>query len=289
MIRMKAPAKVNLVLEITGKRRDGYHNISSIMQTIDLYDKLSFDYSPDLGFHCDEKEIDVASNLVLRAAHAIKQRCGYKGGAVITLEKKIPWNAGLGGGSSDAAVTLMALNKLWSAGFSRAELVRMSLDIGSDIAFFMYGGTCLVEGRGDVIKELPDMQRKWFILVHPAVNVPEAKTASLYKMAGSQQFTDGNYCTASQDVLNSTGGIEGKSLYNAFESVAFKAYEGLQVSWDIFKQTVKGSVHLAGAGPVLFAMVDDKDTAYAIADNLRAFDLKVFVASSLARNEIGYR
>ena len=126
MIEVPAPAKVNLVLEVLGKREDGYHEIRSLIQTIDLCDDLYFEANSEIQFECNVDTLQTPDNLVLKAAELVKNTYGYKHGAKIRLEKVIPSSAGLGGGSSDAAMTLLALNKLWRLHLKREDLLQLA-------------------------------------------------------------------------------------------------------------------------------------------------------------------
>ena len=146
MLTVYAPAKINLVLEVLGKDND-YHRISSIVQSIDLCDVLNVQLDEEIGFECDEPSLK-RDNLVTRAATLLKESTKCSLGARIELRKHIPWGVGLGGGSSDAAATLLALNELWGLGLPLSELVHLASKLGSDVPFFIHKGTALVEGKG---------------------------------------------------------------------------------------------------------------------------------------------
>jgi 4-diphosphocytidyl-2-C-methyl-D-erythritol kinase len=285
---MRAPAKLNLVLEILGRRSDGYHDISSIMQTVDLCDELSFDHADTLWLQCTAGELEVKDNLVLKAARLLKQKCGYAKGATIILKKNIPWGAGLGGGSSDAAITLLALNRLWSAGYSEEELINIGSEIGSDVPFFIKGGTCLAEGRGEKLSALMDMQQAWFVLVIPEMKAPPDKTAAMYKMVNEALFTGGQHTSGARDALAKENRLTGQYLYNAFDTLALKAYPGLETCRDTFKQAGAGKICLAGSGPVLFTLLDNKRRAEEMVEKLRSMKLMALAIRSLKRSELGY-
>ena len=143
-LTLKARAKVNLTLEVLGRREDGYHDIASIIQTIDLCDTLSLEPADSILFECDKPELQSQDNLALKAAYLLKASTGYDGGARITLLKGIPVSAGLGGGSSDAAATLTGLNTFWGLGLPLDELIPLAAQLGSDVPFFLHGGTAMV-------------------------------------------------------------------------------------------------------------------------------------------------
>src|SRR5512136_2681922 len=162
MLTVRAPAKVNLVLEVLGKDND-YHRISSIVQSIDLCDVLSLQPDEELRFECNVPSLE-QDNLVTRAARLLRESMKCSPGARIDLRKHIPWGVGLGGGSSDAAAALLALNELWGLRLPLSELDRLASKLGSDVPFFIHKGTALIEGRGDKVTPLPSLSATWFVL-----------------------------------------------------------------------------------------------------------------------------
>ncbi len=158
-ITVHAPAKINIFLEITGKRQDGYHNISSIFCLIKLSDELHFEKIKNaegvIDFFCDAKELNSKDNIVVKAARKILETARSKDGLKITLKKKIPWGAGLGGGSSDAAATIVAVNKIFNLKLPNEKLMQIGLSLGADVPFFLSSTTCaFVEGIGEKIHPL---------------------------------------------------------------------------------------------------------------------------------------
>lgn len=180
-ITLKAPAKINLFLEITGKRQDGYHNLESIMQTVSLYDELTAEDSEDdcIILECSDKNLPAdETNIVYKAAKALKEHFKIDRGAKIFLKKEIPMGAGLGGGSSDAAAALKALTELWGIKAEKRVLERIAAKLGADVPFFLTGGTAFCQGIGDQITPLPDIAKVPIILVNPGFGV---STPSVYK------------------------------------------------------------------------------------------------------------
>lgn len=180
-IKLKAPAKINLFLEITGKRPDGYHNLESIMQTVSLYDEVTVeDCAGDtINLECSDKNLPAdESNIVFKAAKALKEHFKIGRGVKIYLKKEIPMGAGLGGGSSDAAATIKALVKLWDIKAEKSELERIAAKLGADVPFFLTGGTALCEGIGDIVTPLRNITRMPIILVNPGFSI---STPSVYK------------------------------------------------------------------------------------------------------------
>ena len=172
-----APAKLNLFLHVTGRRDDGYHLLQSVFQLIDLQDTLHFQLRDDDAI---VRTTDIASlppeqDLTVRAARLLQSDALARGlavgGAEIAIEKRLPMGGGIGGGSSNAATTLIALNHLWGTGLSRAELMRLGLQLGADVPFFLFGGNAFVEGIGEQLTPIQTPEG-WFVLIHPGVSVP---------------------------------------------------------------------------------------------------------------------
>lgn len=172
-----APAKLNLFLHVTGRRSDGYHLLQSVFQLIDLHDTLHFDLRDDDAI---KRTTDIAGvpsdeDLVVRAARLLRAAAAERGiataGVDIAITKRLPMGGGIGGGSSDAATTLLALNHLWETGFTRAELMRLGLALGADVPFFLLGKNAFVEGIGEQLTPLATPPA-WFVVVHPGVSVP---------------------------------------------------------------------------------------------------------------------
>lgn len=167
---LKAPAKINWFLSVVGKRPDGYHDLVSLMQCVDLFDGLQFSGSDQIEV-ISEIEVPVKDNLVYKAAMLLREKTSYRGGASIRLRKEIPMAAGLGGGSSDAAFTLLGLNRLWGLGLGREQLMGLAADIGSDVPFFIAGSTAMVEGRGERVMPLAAALEATLLLVNPGIAV----------------------------------------------------------------------------------------------------------------------
>ena len=180
VVSLKAHAKINLFLEILDKRNDGYHEIETIMQEIDLADNLQFEETQEgVKLECNDKNIPLnQDNLVCKAANLILKECGINKGVLITLEKRIPVGAGLGGGSSDAAATLKALNLLWKVGLNDGELMEFAAKLGSDIPFFIKGKTSLCSGRGEKISPVEVRNKMDYLILFPHVHI---STETIYK------------------------------------------------------------------------------------------------------------
>lgn len=178
---VKAPAKINLSLDVLYKRTDGYHELEMVMTTVDLADRLELELLNDdrIVIHSQTRFVpDDDRNLAYKAAKLLKDRFNIKSGASITIEKNIPVAAGLAGGSSDAAAVLRGMNKLWDLRLTLDELAELGAEIGSDVSFCVYGGTALAKGRGEIITPLPPPPNCWVVLAKPAIGV---STAEVYE------------------------------------------------------------------------------------------------------------
>jgi len=278
---IKAPAKINLTLEVLAKRPDGFHEIRSVIQTIDLYDSLRFRSNRQLRFSCDKPDFIVEESLVSRAAAMLQEASGSAEGATIEIKKRIPMVAGLGGDSSDAAAVLSGLNKLWKLGLSPAKLLELAPKLGSDVPFFLYGGTALVEGRGEKIKALPPLPRRWVVLLVPPFSRVKGKTTKLYASLKPGHYTDGQITEKLVKVLNEGRGFKPSLLFNTFENVAFELFPKLGLYRDHFIKLGAYNVHLAGSGPALFAVLDDKFQAENLYARCEQQNLECYLAETL--------
>ena len=263
MLTLEAPAKINLTLEVTGRREDGYHDIASIMQTVDLTDELTFDEADELTLECDAPELQTEDNLVLRAARLLRQHAGVVRGARIGLRKRIPHPAGLGGGSSDAATALTGLCRLWGLDMTARDLTPLAASLGSDIPFFLHGGTALVSGRGEKVRPLPAAELGWIIILAPDL-VTENKTAAMYGRLSPSDMTRGFLTRKLAARIAGGSDVPPQFLFNVFDSVALEAFEPLESYWRTLEDLGAREVHLAGSGPAMFAPVSRKEIGTAI-------------------------
>jgi len=283
MLTVLAPAKLNLVLEVLGKRADGYHEIRSIVQTIGLCDTLEFELDDDLRFDCPIEELRGSDNLVLAAARLLAKAAGIKPRASIMLKKRIPWGMGLGGGSSDAAACLLGLNCLWQLGVPIDGLVGIGSRIGSDVPFFLHGGTCLVEGRGEQVIPMPDLPVQWLILLTPEVPRMSQKTERMYGALTPADFSDGGKTEVIRRHLVSGGSLEQEMLVNAFEKVARVVFPGLSEVWQRFEEVSGNRANLCGAGPALFSLQPTKAAAETVVNRLKGQGFQAMAVSWLGR------
>jgi 4-diphosphocytidyl-2-C-methyl-D-erythritol kinase len=261
MLTVPAPAKINLTLEVLGRRPDGFHEIRSVLQTVNLCDSLRFQTSRGIAFKSDLTGWSAEQSLVARAVSLMREAAGVSEGVALEIEKHIPLMSGLGGDSSAAAAILRGLNQLWGLNLSAEKLLELAVQLGSDVGFFLYGGTALVEGRGEVVTPLPPLSDMWVVLVVPDVPRLPGKTRHLYTSLKHGHYTDGDITERLIEVLKTGREFEPSLLFNTFENVAFEQFSGLQVYKDHIIKLGAPYVHLAGSGPTLFTMLKDKARA----------------------------
>ena len=277
-LRLQAPAKINLTLEVLGRRTDGYHEITSVVQAVSLYDTLTFTATAGgtITVECADPALAAQpqANLVWRAARLLQQARSVPGGARITLEKGIPLAAGLGGGSSDAAATLQGLNTLWGLDLAPAELHNVASLLGSDVPFFLQGGTALIAGRGEQVTPLRPLAGGWFVLVTPPLVVPD-KTALVYSLLRPYEYTKG-VITGRLAAALATGQLPPPTLfYNGMEDASFRAFEALDEVRQQIGAAGGDAVRLTGAGPSLYMYFAAEEPAQALAAALAAVGLPV--------------
>ncbi|MCY7977567.1 4-(cytidine 5'-diphospho)-2-C-methyl-D-erythritol kinase [Bacillus inaquosorum] len=272
----KAPAKINLSLDVTRKRSDGYHEVEMIMTTIDLADRIEL---TELA----EDEVRVSShnrfvpddqrNLAYQAAKLIKDRYNVKKGVSIMITKVIPVAAGLAGGSSDAAATLRGLNRLWNLNLSAETLAELGAEIGSDVSFCVYGGTALATGRGEKIKHISTPPHCWVILAKPTIGV---STAEVYRQL---KLDDVEH----PDVQGMIEAIEEKSfqkmcsrLGNVLESVTLDMHPEVAMIKNQMKRFGADAVLMSGSGPTVFGLVQYESKVQRIYNGLRGFCDQVY-------------
>jgi 4-diphosphocytidyl-2-C-methyl-D-erythritol kinase len=282
-LEIPAYGKVNLTFEVLDRLDDGYHLVTTVMQTIALADRLHFETNDELSVECEYPELAGDQNLVWKAAVELAKAGNIQPEAKITIEKRIPVGMGLGGGSSDAATALLGLNRLWGLGFSTEKLATIAAGLGSDVSFFLWGGTALAQGKGEQISQLTSLPPLAMTLVFPSLVIPN-KTASMYSRLTRAQFSDGGVTrqmiqilTLGQFVRESMRGL----IFNAFSEVAARTYpELLEMCREIADQG--GPVmHLCGAGPALFTIPSSEEEHQQIADVLQPHSAGVYLVSTV--------
>ncbi len=280
MLTVMAPAKINITLETLGKCADGYHEIRSVMQAVSLCDSLAFEPAADIKIHADLPEWQPEKSLVAKTASLLRAATGAGEGAGIFVQKRIPLMSGLGGDSSDAAATLCGLNRLWGLDLPRQRLVELARQLGSDVAFFLYGGTALAAGRGEIITPLPDLPPMPVIVALPDVPRQPGKTARLYASLQPNHYTDGALTQRVVDELRQ-GRFAPESIFNTFENVVFTPGSPAAHARAHITKIGGRHVHLAGSGPALFTMMPDKAEALDLFERLRKQNLALYLAETL--------
>ena len=264
MFTLKAPAKINWFLKVSGKRKDGYHDILSLMQCVALYDSLTFEESDGMDVVTDAP-IPPEANLVYRAMVLLKQMCGVSVGARITLSKDIPMAAGLGGGSSDAATALTGLSRLWNLDLTISELAQLGGRLGSDVPFFFYGPSALVEGRGEIVSAVSSRRSWTILLVKPLLEVSAAWAyGQLDKGASSAEVLTkehDNIRLFSQSLENGDFALLSSVRRNDLEPPVIRRYP---VIGDIREAMIgMGALFssMSGSGPTVFGVFDSERRA----------------------------
>lgn len=281
MLTVQAPAKLNLTLEVLGKRTDGYHDIRSVVQTIDFVDELSFTESHETAYSSDLPGWEANRSLVSLSVDLMRQVTGETRGVNVTIKKRIPLASGLGGDSAGAAAVLQCLNKLWNRGITQLGLHDLASRLGSDVPFFLYGGTALMEGRGEQITQLPPLKDSWFVLILPDVPRPEQKTGALYGSLKKEHYTDGSISgNLSRAIMEGTP-LSTEHLFNTFENVAFNQSEELSVYRQHILKIGAPNLHLAGSGPAMFTLVRDRAEGEELIAGLRTQGLELHLVKTL--------
>ena len=312
MITERAYAKLNLTLEVIRKRDDGYHDLASIMQTVDLYDELEFSESEEIEFNCSDGALSSDDNLVVKAANALRETAEVQQGVKITLTKHIPVAAGLGGGSADAAATLRGLNRLWGLSLNEQQLIDVANRVGSDVPFLVSSGTAMVSGRGETLERLPSPEIARLVIVSPrhsdesrrfsGRNVhPEgleegcarqdseiSKTARMFGMLSPATHTTGSLTRKLAARMMEGGDCHPAFMFNVFQQVAPRAFPDWQAAYDTFTRLGASDIILTGAGPSMFAIAPSKEigTAWALVAKTRT-NCEAFSVALAPRIQIG--
>ena len=270
-----APAKLNLFLHVTGRRADGYHSLQTAFRLIDLADTLRFKPREDGKVTLARPLADVPpeQDLCLRAAELLKQATGHGGGVEIELDKRIPMGGGLGGGSSDAATTLVVLNHLWRLGLKRRELQQLALKLGADVPLFVFGENAFAEGIGEQLRPLV-LPAAWYLVLVPPVEVP---TAAVFAAPELTRDAKPIKITAFFD------GLKQRALRNDLEPVVSRRYPEVARHLAWLKQ--HGGARMSGSGACVYAEFSTESAAHAAHAQLPQA-MRGFVARGLERHPL---
>lgn len=270
-IILPAPAKLNLFLKVINKRPDGYHNLKTLFERIDLQDELTFSRqdSGRITIRCDHPQVPIGpKNLVYKVAQLLKNEYGIKDGVHVQIRKKIPVAAGLAGGSSNAATTLLGLNRLWQLNLPQAKLIDCARQVGSDVAFFLYEASwALGEDRGDAITPLSIPAKIWHVLVVPKIKMYSREVFTRLNLGLTKKGDDVNILIRSLKMDNI---LKAKSLLrNDLASSILAICPRLQNVKDRLTRGGLAGVSFSGSGPAVFALTDDKEQAWEFVRVLR--------------------
>ncbi|MGM8215715.1 4-(cytidine 5'-diphospho)-2-C-methyl-D-erythritol kinase [Bacillaceae bacterium W0354] len=281
MIFEKAPAKINLTLDVLRKREDGYHEVEMILTTIDLSDRLILEKT-------DHQRIEIVSenrfvpsdarNLAYQAAERFREKFQIKSGVKISIEKQIPVAAGLAGGSSDAAATLRGMNRLFEVNASINELQQVGAEIGSDIPFCVMGGTALAKGRGEILQPLPSPPPCWVVLAKPTIGV---STKSVYGKLNLNEISHPNTDQAISALKEQNLDLLCLSLGNVLEPVTSSMHPEVQRIKEQMVRSGANGVLMSGSGPTVYALVKQQSRAERVYNSLRGFCQDVYVVRIL--------
>ncbi len=263
-VRVWTPAKVNLFLEVLGRRSDGYHDLNTLMVTVGLFDTLHFreQASQDIYLTCDHPGLSVGpENLVHRAARLLRERFDIRSGVAIHLAKRIPTEAGLAGGSSDAAATLAGLNRLWRLGLRPEQLATLGAELGSDVAFFFHGPAAWCTGRGEIIEPMTLGSRLYLVLCCPRVGLSTASVFRALRLDGPPR--DGGAARRAAE----KGDIAdlGMNLYNRLEEPAMRLCPEVAGWRERLARLRPAGARMSGSGSTLFALANDAAEALRLA------------------------
>lgn len=277
----KAPAKINLSLDVLCKRDDGYHDVEMIMTTIDLADRIEI-------YPIKQNRIEVSlesryvpsdeRNLAYKAAAAFKEKYGLASGVHINIEKNIPVSAGLGGGSTDAAAVLRGLNRLWSLNIPLKDLADLGASIGSDVPFCVYGNTAIATGRGERIEQLASPPSCWVVLAKPDIGV---STRTIFGKVKTEGINHPNTKGIIDSLSNKDFGKLCANMGNVLENITLALYPEVQHIKDTMKHVGAPGVLMSGSGPTIYGLVENQNKAKRIYNGMRGFCDEVYLVRLL--------
>ncbi|OPX04362.1 4-(cytidine 5'-diphospho)-2-C-methyl-D-erythritol kinase [Geobacillus proteiniphilus] len=281
-LSIKAPAKINLSLDVLYKRPDGYHEVKMVMTTIDLADRIELVALPEedaIRIVSQNRFVpDDCRNLAYQAAKLLKETFSIRQGVAISITKHIPVAAGLAGGSSDAAATLRGLNKLWQLGLTMDELAELGAKIGSDVAFCVYGGTALATGRGEIITPIASPPPCWVVLAKPPIGV---STAEVYRNLELERVSHPDVDAMVRAIERQDYAAICRLVGNVLEEVTLKKYPEVAHIKEQMKRFGADAVLMSGSGPTVFGLIEHDSRMQRVYNGLRGFCDQVFVVRML--------
>lgn len=281
-ITLKALAKINLGLDVLGRRENGYHDVRMVMQTIYLYDNVTLEKTEEPGIHltCNLFYLPVDdTNIAYKAAKLLMDEFDIKEGVRIVLDKHIPVAAGLAGGSANAAAVLVGMNRLFSLGLTQKDLMERGVSLGADVPYCVMRGTVLAEGIGEILSPLPPLPRCYVLIAKPGISV---STKTVYEKLDSQQITE------HPDIDGILEGLDkhnlqkvASSMGNVLETVTIGDYPIIQEIKDVMKEAGALNAMMSGSGPTVFGIFDDRSKAKEAQQRLRELQIakQVYLAN----------
>ncbi|WP_240377893.1 4-(cytidine 5'-diphospho)-2-C-methyl-D-erythritol kinase [Bacillus piscicola] len=283
---IKAPAKINLALEVLHKRNDGYHEVKMVMTQVDLADRIDMEHRNDTLIRVEMSEgflpVD-QRNLVYQAASLLQERYNVHQGASIYVHKNIPVAAGLAGGSSDAAATLKGLNEVWRLGLSSEELAALGSEIGSDVAFCVHGGTAIASGRGEIIEPIASPPPSWVILAKPPIGV---STREVYRRLSASSASDGSRTERMARAISEQNyHAMCDRLYNSLEDVTMAMHPEVRRIKERMIASGADAALMSGSGPTVFGLVKKESRVPRVYNALRGFCEQVYAVRLISKEK----
>lgn len=277
-------AKVNLLLRILGKRDDGFHELFTVFQSVSLHDTLHFEECSEIELTCDDPSVPTDErNLIFNAATTLKRQFGARKGAKIHLEKLIPSPGGLGGGSSNAAVALIGLKKLWNLEIAVDDLHSIAAELGSDVPYFLHGGTAIGTGRGEKIEEIDDLDAQHLLIVTPNLAVSTSAGFAALKRANLTNSETETILTVCRNEAKSLD-LRHSALENDFEQSVFADFPEVKRVKETLLELGAANAAMSGSGASVFAIFDKQETRQAAQKALEENrDWRKFAVSTVSR------
>ena len=281
-VTLKALAKINLGLDVLGRRENGYHDVHMVMQTIYLYDNVTMEKTEEAGIQleCNLFYLPVdETNIAYKAAKLLMDEFDIKEGVRIVLDKHIPVAAGLAGGSANAAAVLVGMNRLFSLGLSQQQLMERGVSLGADVPYCVMRGTVLAEGIGEVLTPLPPLPKCYVLIAKPGISV---STKTVYEKLDSQEISE------HPDIDGILEGLDKQDIYkvassmgNVLETVTIGDYPIIEEIKDVMKEEGALNAMMSGSGPTVFGIFDDKSKARQAQDRIRKLQIakQVYIAN----------
>ena len=269
-VTLKALAKINLGLDVLGKRENGYHDVRMVMQTIYLYDNVTMEKTEEAGIHleCNLFYLPVDdTNIAYKAAKLLMDEFDIKEGVRIVLDKHIPVAAGLAGGSANAAAVLVGMNRLFSLGLTQKDLMERGVSLGADVPYCVMRGTVLAEGIGEILTPLPPLPRCCVLIAKPGISV---STKTVYEKLDSQEITEHPDIDGILEGLDRQDLLKvASSMGNVLENVTIGDYPIIEEIKDVMKDAGALNAMMSGSGPTVFGIFDDRSKAKEAQQKLR--------------------